>query len=120
MVLQDPRFGDMGDITREQTMGSTSSGITVVYDRGASSRELTFTWNNLNYTDRAALETFFNDEAVGAVNLITLTWDDWIPQVFGGTGGTITKTNWRFAIPRLQFVDLRNGQFQVTIVFRDK
>ena len=120
VVLQDPRFGNGNEVTREQTLGTTSSGKGVVYDRGAETEELTFTWDNLDYDDRVALQSFFSTDAVGAKNPFDFEWDDWIPAVFGGTGGTITKSNWYFATPRLSWVDRRNGQFQVTIVFRNK
>jgi hypothetical protein len=120
VVLPDPRYGNGDEITRQQTMGTTSSGRTVVYDRGAAARELTFTWDNLDRIQASALDAFFENTAKAALNPIDLEWDDWVPSVFGGTAGTITKNGWIFATPRLTFVERRSGLFQVTIVFRDK
>lgn len=118
VTLPRPTFGNLEGNERAQASAESVNKTFYVYDRAVTVKELRFTWENMDATDLAALGAFFNTHARGMKNTVDLSWQDWRPTQFGGSGGTITRTGYRFASPRIDSMEKRNALYRVTLVFR--
>jgi len=116
--LPNPEFGNL-EIPRRLQVGSESlGGEFFVYDRGAEVKEYNFSWNALNKTQLDNVFAFW-EQVKGMKTTFDITFDDWRPTEFGGTGGVITIAGVRFATSSLEFDELANGQFSLSMVLRD-
>ena len=116
--LPNPEFGNL-EIPRRLQVGSESlGGEFFVYDRGAEVKEYNFSWNALNKTQLDNVFAFW-EQVKGMKTTFDITFDDWRPTQFGGTGGVITIAGVRFATSSLEFDELANGQFSLSMVLRD-
>jgi len=118
VALPNPIYGNAEPLRRQQVSAESIGGTFYAYDRGASVREMAVVFELKTVTQRDALLSFFNTVAVGMMNTVDLVFTDWRPTQFGGTGGSISLTGWRFATPSLEPVEARNGFFRVSLVFR--
>lgn len=118
VVLPNPEFGNRLGTRKKQVSAESVGGTFYVYDRGAKVQNLAFTWRNLDKAHFDAMESFFDTHADGMVNLVDLSWSDWQDPIFGGAGGTVTKTGYRFVAPELEWTEQRNALFSLTLVFR--
>jgi len=118
VVLPNPVRGNMDGLRRLQVSAESIGGTFYAYDRGANVREMSVQWELKTVTQRDALLAFFDTVAVGMKNTVDLSFTDWRPVEFGGSGGAIALTGWRFATPTLEPVETHNGFFRVSAVFR--
>lgn len=103
VVLPEPKPGAVIHWVREQASGVSAGGQRYVYDKGIDRTVLRMTFEALTDAQRAALEEFFEDAAMGMMNLFTFT---------DSAGVRWTA---RFAARELAFHRVRHDEWRVEV-----
>lgn len=105
VTLPVPAPGYAMATERMQVIGRTASGVTYVYDRDVTRREVTLDLA-CTQAQRDALEEFFSDTLQGAVN--TFTYYDHLGHAY---------TDCRLTVTRLEWTKTAGGLYRIRLTF---